>query len=431
MVRELIESRIPLMWVSGEISNLTLATSGHYYFSIKDAQAQVRAVFFRHKAQYLDFKPSNGLQIEALASPSLYEARGEFQLQIENLRPAGLGRLFEAYEKLKAKLEAEGLFDPENKQALPDFPKSIGVITSPAAAALRDVLSTLQRRWPQAQIILYPTPVQGEGSGALIAKAITTAAERSEVDVLILCRGGGSIEDLWAFNDEGVARAIAACPIPIVSGVGHETDFTIADFVADVRAPTPTAAAEYVSPNRASWQQKIEKLQLHFSREMERRLLNAEQRLDYLSRRLLHPSERVTRQEELLHRLQIRLQQAAQQRITHLDYKIQNQMERLWRRRPDLELLHTRLDRAARNMDVALQRGLSQREASVARLAGALPSLNPLAVLKRGYVLVETQKHKAITRVSEIKTGQTVKLIWQDGQADALIQTIQTKLDPH
>lgn len=431
MVRELIESRIPLLWVSGEISNLTLATSGHYYFSIKDAQAQVRAVFFRHKAQYLDFKPSNGLQVEALVSPSLYEARGEFQLQIENLRPAGLGRLFEAYEKLKIKLEAEGLFDPEHKQPLPDFPRTIGVVTSPAAAAWRDVLSTLQRRWPQSQIILYPTPVQGEGSGTLIAKTITTASERAEVDVVILCRGGGSIEDLWAFNEECVARAIAACAIPIVSGVGHETDFTIADFVADVRAPTPTAAAEYVSPNRASWQQKLEKLQLHFSREMERRLLNAEQHLDYLARRLLHPSERVTRQEELLHRLQIRLQQAAQQRITHLDYKIQNQMERLWRRRPDLELRHTRLDRAARKMDVALQQSLSQREADLARLAGALSSLNPLAVLKRGYVLVETQKQKAITHIGDAKIGQAVKLIWHDGRADALIKTIQTEFDAH
>lgn len=431
MVRELIESRIPLLWVSGEISNLTLATSGHYYFSIKDAQAQVRAVFFRHKAQYLDFKPSNGLQVEALVSPSLYEARGEFQLQIENLRPAGLGRLFEAYEKLKTKLEAEGLFDPEHKQPLPEFPRTIGVVTSPAAAAWRDVLSTLQRRWPQSQIILYPTPVQGEGSGALIAKAITTASERAEVDVVILCRGGGSIEDLWAFNEECVARAIAACTIPIVSGVGHETDFTIADFVADVRAPTPTAAAEYVSPNRASWQQKLEKLQLHFSREMERRLLNAEQHLDYLARRLLHPSERVTRQEELLHRLQIRLQQAAQQQVTHLDYKIQNQRERLWRRRPDLELRHTRLDRAARKMDVALQQSLSQREADLARLAGALPSLNPLAVLKRGYVLVETQKQKAITHIGDAKIGQAVKLIWHDGRADALIKTIQTEFDAH
>lgn len=431
MVRELIESRIPLLWVSGEISNLTLATSGHYYFSIKDTQAQVRAVFFRHKAQYLDFKPSNGLQVEALASPSLYEARGEFQLQIENLRPAGLGRLFEAYEKLKAKLEAEGLFDPEHKRSLPDFPRAIGVVTSPAAAAWRDVLSTLQRRWPQSQIILYPTAVQGEGSGSLIAKAIATASERAEVDVIILCRGGGSIEDLWAFNEETVARAIAACTIPIVSGVGHETDFTIADFVADVRAPTPTAAAEYVSPNRASWQQKLEKLQLHFSREMERRLLNAEQQLDYLSRRLLHPSERVTRQEELLHRLQIRLQQAAQQQLTRLDYKTQNQKERLWRRRPDLELLHARVDRATRRMDIALQQTLSQHEAKLAKLAGALPSLNPLAVLKRGYVLVETRKQKAITKVTEAKIGQLVKLIWHDGQADALIQTIQTEFDTH
>lgn len=429
MIRDVIESRIPLLWVSGEISNLTLASSGHYYFSLKDSQAQVRAVFFRHKAQYLDFKPSNGLQVEALASASLYEARGEFQLQIENLRPAGLGRLFEAFQKLKAKLEAEGLFDTALKRPLPSFPQTIGIVTSPAAAALRDVISTLARRWPQGKVVLYPTPVQGEGSGLSIAQTIETASARAEVDVLIVCRGGGSIEDLWAFNEEVVARAIAGCSMPVISGVGHETDFTIADFAADLRAPTPTAAAEHASPNIITWLQKVQNLRLQLDREIDRLLSKEEQRLDYLARRLLHPAERVTQQEESLQRLHIRLQRAMQQYTQRIDTKIQQQTERLWRRRPDLETRHARLDRAQRRLGLALQQRLARHEAALARVAGALPSLNPLAVLKRGYVLVESSQLRPITHVGNAKVGQAVKLIWQDGRADAIIQTIQTDFD--
>ena len=250
IARQQIERNLPLLWIAGEISNFTRAPSGHCYFSLKDERAQVRCVMFRSRLQNLEFAPGNGMQVEVRAVPTLYEARGEFQLGVENMRKAGLGALFEKFARLKTKLEAEGIFASERKRPVPRFPRRIGVITSPAAAALRDVLTTLRRRMPSIPVIIYPTLVQGDSARTQIAAAIAIAGARAECDVLILCRGGGSIEDLWAFNEESVARAMVASPIPIVSGVGHETDFTIADFVADARAPTPTGAAELVSPNR-------------------------------------------------------------------------------------------------------------------------------------------------------------------------------------
>lgn len=428
LAREAVERQLPLMWVSGEISNLTIAASGHLYFSLKDAQAQVRAVFFRHKAQYLAFKPANGLQVEALATATLYEARGEFQLQIENLRPSGQGRLFEAFQKLKAKLEAEGLFAAERRRPLPAFPRSIGIVTSPAAAALRDVLTTLRRRWPGAPVLLYPTPVQGEGAGLQIASAIRSASQRAEVDVLIICRGGGSMEDLWAFNDEAVARAIVACSMPVVSGVGHETDFTIADFAADLRAPTPTSAAEHVSPDGAALLQRSAQLGRRLQREIERRLASEEQRVDWLSRRLLHPASRIEQQEQGLHALGLRLQRAGHLHLERLDTRTAVLRERLWRRRPDLEQRQMRLARNGRRLTSALQGTLARQEARLARAGGAMGSLNPLAVLQRGYVLVES-RGRPLTQSRQLRTGQNVTLVWYDGRADAVIQAVQPDID--
>ncbi|HEY1607671.1 MAG TPA: exodeoxyribonuclease VII large subunit, partial [Paraburkholderia sp.] len=246
----MLERSFPLAWVSGEVSNFTRAASGHWYFSIKDAQAQIRCVMFRGRAQYAEFVPREGDRIEVRALVTMYEPRGELQLNVEAVRRTGQGRLYEAFLRLKAQLEAEGLFDASRKRELPAHPRAIGIVTSMQAAALRDVLTTLCRRAPHVPVIVYPAPVQGAGSAEKLAAMIGTANARAEVDVLVLCRGGGSIEDLWSFNDEGLARAIAASAIPVVSGVGHETDFTIADFAADLRAPTPTGAAELVSPQR-------------------------------------------------------------------------------------------------------------------------------------------------------------------------------------
>ena len=244
LANQILTQSFPLFWVSGEISNLTRAASGHWYFSLKDSTAQVRCVMFKGRNSYLDWVPKEGDKVEARCNVTLYEARGDFQLTVEFLQRAGLGALFEAFEKLKLKLQAEGLFDNAFKKQLPAHPKKIGIITSPDAAALRDVLTTLKRRMPSIPVVIYPTPVQGKGAATLIANAIQQANLRAECDVLIICRGGGSIEDLWQFNEEIVARAIDDCTIPTVSGVGHETDFTICDFVADIRAATPTAAAD-------------------------------------------------------------------------------------------------------------------------------------------------------------------------------------------
>jgi len=252
-VGRLLERSFPLTWIAGELSNVTRAASGHWYFTLKDASAQVRAVMFRGRAQYVDFSPREGDKVEVRATIGLYAARGDFQLNVENMRRAGVGNLYEAFIKLKSRLASEGLFDQERKRELPVFPRTIGIVTSPQAAALRDVLSALRRRAPHIQVVLYPTAVQGEGSAEKIAAAIRTASQRAECDVLLVSRGGGSLEDLWSFNDERVARAIADCAMPVISGVGHETDVTIADFVADVRAPTPTAAAELAATPREEW----------------------------------------------------------------------------------------------------------------------------------------------------------------------------------
>jgi exodeoxyribonuclease VII large subunit len=284
MARRALESALPLLWVEGEVSNFTAAASGHWYFSLKDASAQVRCVMFRGRNQYAGFVPANGEHVEIRALPSLYEARGEFQLGAESIRRAGAGRLYEAFLKLKAKLEAEGLFDPDKKRALPGFPRCLGIVTSPRAAALQDVLTALERRMPGLPIIIYPTPVQGQGAGAQIAAAIRQAGRRRECDVLLVCRGGGSLEDLWAFNEEAVARAIAICPIPVVSGVGHETDFTLADFAADLRAPTPTAAAELASPEQGALSLQLDRLAIQMRQNSARLLHNQMQQLDYLAR---------------------------------------------------------------------------------------------------------------------------------------------------
>ena len=299
LARERLESAFPLCWVAGEISNLTQAASGHVYFSLKDEGAQVRCVMFRNRAQLLGWRLENGQHVEARVLVSLYEARGDFQLNVETARQAGAGRLYEQFLRLKEKLEREGLFDDAGKRALPAFPTRIGIVTSLQAAALRDVLTTLARRAPHVHLTLYPTPVQGEGAAAQIASAIRAAGQHGECDLLILCRGGGSLEDLWAFNDEALARTIRASTLPIISGVGHETDFTIADFAADQRAPTPTAAAELAAPARESLLNHLLMLHAQLHRQTAHRLEQYGQRLDLLAHRLQHPAQRLERHHSL------------------------------------------------------------------------------------------------------------------------------------
>ena len=378
LAREVLEQSFPLFWVAGEISNLSRAASGHWYFSLKDTRAQVRCVMFRNRNASLDWAPKEGDSVEARALVTLYEARGEFQLTIEGLQKAGLGALFEAFERLKARLEQEGLFDAARKRPLPTLPRRIGIVTSPDAAALRDVLTTLDRRMPTIPIIIYPTPVQGRGAALKIASAINSASSRAECDVLIVCRGGGSMEDLWQFNEEIVARAICAAQMPVVCGIGHETDFTIADFVADRRAPTPTAAAEMVAPERASLLHHIAQLQLLTHRQMRKLLDGRSQQLDYLARRLLSP------------------------------------MQQLEHRKTHLEQLAVRLKRA-------MMQSLTQQQQKLQRLQQSLTHLNPHAVLERGYSLVQTMDGKVVTNSGQLQAGECLRLTFAKGEASASV----------
>lgn len=406
-VRELLEVSIPLLWVGGEISNLTRASSGHWYFSLKDKTAQVRCVMFRNRNAYLDWQPREGDHVEARALVSLYEARGEFQLTIEALRQAGMGSLFEAFEKLKAKLQAEGLFDPATKRPLPPHPKQIGIVTSPDAAALRDVLTTLRRRMPSIPIVLYPTPVQGKGSEKLIAAAIRQACVREECDVLIVCRGGGSMEDLWSFNEEIVARAIADCPMPVVSGVGHETDFTIADFVADVRAPTPTAAAELVSPDREVQVRQLLQLQARLTRQMDYLLSDRMQKLDYLARRLIHPGDKIRQRKDELAHLQARLGNA----VTRVVEQAKSRLLPLPQR------LHRAAGQCVDRQSVVLK-----------SLAQSLEHLNPQNVLERGYSLVKMEDGTLVRSSKQLDDGDSVELTFAEGQTQAIVGSRQPRL---
>ncbi|MDP3420445.1 MAG: exodeoxyribonuclease VII large subunit [Thiobacillus sp.] len=423
MARRALESQLPLLWVEGEVSNFMRAASGHWYFSLKDATAQVRCVMFRGRNQFADFTPANGDHVEIRALPSLYEARGEFQLGAEQIRRAGAGRLYEAFLKLKAKLDAEGLFDPANKRALPRFPRTIGIVTSPQAAALHDVLTALARRMPGLPVILYPTPVQGAGAGAQIAAAIRTAGARAECDVLLVCRGGGSLEDLWAFNDESVARAIAASPMPVVSGVGHETDFTLADFAADLRAPTPTAAAELASPVRAELLMQLEQLARRLQQHLARRQQTEMQRLDYLARRLVHPAEQLRRRRTELTQLAQRLRHAAGTRLASGQLRIARLSQRLVTPIHVIRREQQRLDALGLRTRRAVAGGLGQRQLTLDRYASSLAHLNPEGVLARGYSIVLQDNGAVVQDASALNAGERIGIRFHRGQARATINS--------
>ena len=392
LAREVLEQSFPLFWVSGEVSNFTRAASGHWYFSLKDNTAQVKCVMFNGRNSYVDFIPREGDKIEARATVTLYEARGDFQLTVEFVQKAGLGALFEAFEKLKAKLAHEGLFDAAFKKPIPTHPHTIGVVTSPDAAALRDVLTTLKRRNSNIKVIIYPTPVQGKGAAALIAKAIHSASQRAEVDTLLICRGGGSMEDLWQFNEEIVARAIDDCPIPTISGVGHETDFTICDFVADMRAATPTAAAELACADIRVLQNQLINLQNRLNKQMQFLLNQTSQKLDFLARRLISPKQQI------------------ENRAT--------QMLQLQRR-----------------LTLAMQQNLQMHQQKLLRLTSSIEQLNPNAVLARGYAIVHSEisqndllnplPQKLITDAQQIQPETRLNITFYKGSAAAKV--ISTK----
>lgn len=425
--RNHIEAKFELLWVSGELSNLTRAASGHYYFVLKDAQAQVRCVMFRNRAAALAFKPENGIQVDVRALPSLYEARGEFQLGVEGMRRAGLGALFEAYERLKAKLGEEGLFDETRKRPLPAFPLRVGIVTSLQAAALRDVLTTLNRRAPMIQVVLYPTAVQGANAAQEIATAIDTARVRREVEALIVCRGGGSIEDLWSFNAEVVARAVVRfqqeTAIPVVSGVGHETDFTICDFVADQRAPTPTAAAEMISPDVEQLRIDARSAGSIFSRAMRRILDDACQRLDRAQHRLLSPQERLERERERLARLATTLHHVVVARVESATFEAALLKQRMSVQRPPLTLLRSTLQQRRAELAQSAHLAFLAHNTSLRTCAQALQLLAPQRVLERGYSIIE--HGSAILRDSAmVQAGDAIAVRLARGQFAAVVKSI-------
>lgn len=421
--REIVEGGLPLLWVSGEISNFTRAASGHCYFSLKDERAQVRCVLFRHKAARLEFAPENGAQVEVCALPTIYEARGEFQLGVETMRRAGLGALYEAFERLRRKLAAEGLFDEGRKRELPGFPRAVGIVTSPAAAALRDVLATLRRRMPSIPVVLYPAPVQGEGAGDKLAQAVRTASSRAEVDVLIVCRGGGSMEDLWEFNSEALVRAVAQCSMPVVCGVGHDTDYTLIDFVADVRAPTPTAAAALATPDREELLAQLSDTAASLVLAARRLIEDQMQRLDYLSKRLLHPGQRIeTCRDELSH-LAARLQQAKRSQLDRLVLRLDALRSALRSQRPDVARWRGRCDELTLRLRNGGRALLDDKRRTLEAVRANLDHLNPESVLSRGYSIVTRQDGLIVRDSAELDVGAAVDLRLARGRAGARIES--------
>jgi exodeoxyribonuclease VII large subunit len=423
MTRRLLESNLPLLWVQGEISNFIRASSGHWYFSLKDESAQVRCTFFRNKNQFVDWQPENGAQVELRALPTLYEARGDFQLNVEVMRRAGLGALYEAFEKLKAQLDKEGLFDARLKKPVPRFPRTLGIVTSTQTAALRDVLTTLHRRMPGIRVLIYPTSVQGKTAGPQIADSIHLASRRNECDALILCRGGGSIEDLWCFNDEIVARAIAACPIPIISGVGHETDFTIADFVVDLRAPTPTAAAEICSPSRSDWLGQLDMLARRTQRHYSHQLENQSQLIDGLGRRLKHPAEKLNTQRAFINQLATRLKISANQTHERKHWHYHQAGMRLAHLLQDIGASQIHLALNAASLKRAMDNRLKAENVQLSHTQSHLQHLNPQAVLERGYSITQNANGEIVRNSAMLKPGEPLLLSFAVGKAQVKVES--------
>jgi exodeoxyribonuclease VII large subunit len=387
--RELLEAGFGRLWVEGEVSNLSCPQSGHLYFTLKDAQAQVSCALFRTQALRLGFRPANGLQVLVQGRVSLYEPRGNYQLIVTSMEESGDGALRRAFEALKQRLFAEGLFEDAHKQPLPEFTRRIGVITSPSGAAIRDVLSVLRKRFPGIEVIIYPVQVQGPDAARQIVAALSRAQQRNECDVLLLTRGGGSLEDLWPFNEEAVARAVHACPIPIVSAVGHEIDFVITDFVADRRAPTPSAAAELLSPDQQHLVRRIVQIRQRLAALVRQRLGQVRQQLAWSARRIqqLHPQRRLQQQAQRLDELEQRLRRTTLQRLAQLHARCQTTHAGLLRHSPAVALQgsRARLGQVAQRLVYCETAAQARRQERLAVVSRALQTVSPLATLRRGY----------------------------------------------
>ncbi|WP_282066232.1 exodeoxyribonuclease VII large subunit [Vibrio rotiferianus] len=424
-VRLLLENEMGIVWLVGEISNFSAPVSGHWYLTLKDSRAQVKCAMFRGNNRRVTFKPANGNQVLVKARLSLYEPRGDYQLIIESMQPEGDGRLQQEFEALKMKLAAEGLFAQTNKQPLPEHPKRVGVITSKTGAALYDILDVLKRRDPSLPVVVYPTMVQGEEAAIQIAQAIGRANSRDECDVLIVGRGGGSLEDLWCFNNEILARTIAASQIPIISAVGHEVDVTIADFVADMRAPTPSAAAELVSRDNSHKDQALVTRQHKLASAMRYYLAQQKQQSAQLMHRLerQHPSYQLQRQTQQLDELDMRLQRAMQRFITTRQQAVERKHHRLQLNSPVKRLAEqkSKLDRVEQKLLDAMDRKLLTMRHQLAIAAEKLDTVSPLATLKRGYSITQTEKGQVVTQAKDVKTGDVLVTRLSDGELHSTV----------
>jgi len=424
-VRLLLEQGLAVIWVEAELSNFSQPASGHWYFTLKDKEAQIRGAMFRQRNMHLGFTPKSGQLVLVRGRVSLYEPRGDYQMIAEHMEEAGVGALKREFERLKARLAAEGLFAPELKRPLPAFPRRIGVITSPTGAAIRDVLHILRRRYPPAQVLIYPTPVQGAAAVPALIQALQRASQRAECDVLILARGGGSLEDLWAFNDEGVARAIRACAVPVVSGIGHEIDFTIADFVADVRAPTPSGAAELVVPDRQELLNALRRIGERLVQSGRRELRTATQLLQNLRHRLqrTHPGVRLQQGAQRLDELEQRMRKALQAQVQRQNIRVGLALNLLLRASPAQRL--SRLNARSAELNIRLQHAVRQQMQAIEhrlKLAGSrLDSVSPLATLARGFAIVTHADGSVITDAASVAPGEEILARVQHGALRARV----------
>lgn len=419
LARDLLEGAFPLIWVEGELGGVSRPASGHIYFALKDARAQIRCALFKPKSQWLKFRPVDGMRVTARARLTVYEARGEYQLIVDHMEEAGEGALVRAFEALKAQLQADGLFAAERKRTLPRFVSRLGILSSPSGAAIRDVISILRRRFPLIDVELVPVPVQGDGAAAQVAAALQRADASGRYDVILVTRGGGSLEDLWAFNDEALARAIAASATPVVSAVGHEIDTTIADFVADLRAATPSAAAELLTPDRVALLAVLARRRQQLALALRRVREHADLRLDQLQQRLMlqHPAVRLQRGGERLLALRMHLQRDIERQLERRVERLQRLEMRLQRQQPRARLvaLGERAVRAMERQQALVARGLDRRRQKLVELGRALNAVSPLATLERGYAIVRDEDGNVIRDADALASGQRAEVRFARG----------------
>jgi exodeoxyribonuclease VII large subunit len=428
-VRFLLEDTFPMVWVEGEISNFAAPGSGHWYFSLKDSSAQVRCAMFRGNQRNLGFTPKDGMHVLIRARVSLYPNRGDYQLIADVMEERGEGRLRRAYELLKKKLEAAGLFAPEHKKPLPHFPQQIGVVTSSTGAAIRDILTVLQRRFPCVPVIIYPTLVQGETAAPAIVKAIQTANRRNECDVLIVARGGGSLEDLWPFNEEIVANAIYQSHIPVISGVGHEVDFTIADYVADRRAPTPSAAAEIATPDRTELLHKIARQQQQIVRSMRTKLAGTKQHIEWMQKHLSqqHPKRQLTEKMQRLDFCELTLVQLLNRHLNKMQNRLKDLDSRLHRQTPSHHIKHmlNKINFMLQHINTAISGKLTRQQTALANAAAKLDALSPLATLQRGYAIATTSGNHVLRQAREAAPGDEIHIRLMEGTIECRVEKVE------